>query len=242
MTKIIFLDDGGVLNDNALREPQWRDLVAQFFVPRYGGTKDDWKSANSFAFNKFIEKYEQTIKDSPLIEYNPFIKTLMDQWVNDMFKIVQINPPPSDERFKLTIEAEAWITPRVKSTYPGMIPTIFELKARGYTLCTASGESSWTLKGYLTGMGVIECFTRLYGPDLINTLKGSTVYYQRIVDDMKISPVDAVVIDDSSTQLKYAKEVGFTTVHVLNSNACEETSCDHHINKSREILDIIEQF
>ncbi len=35
----LFIDDGGVLNDNALRGPQWQRLVAEFFVPALGGDR-----------------------------------------------------------------------------------------------------------------------------------------------------------------------------------------------------------
>jgi hypothetical protein len=43
------------------------------------------------------------------------------------------------------------------------------LYAAGYRMMTASGEVSLSLDGYLTGMGVRDCFERLYGPDLIDT-------------------------------------------------------------------------
>ena len=33
--RYVFLDDGGVINDNSLRAPQWRRLVGEFFVPRF---------------------------------------------------------------------------------------------------------------------------------------------------------------------------------------------------------------
>ncbi|NHJ01813.1 MAG: HAD family hydrolase [Candidatus Heimdallarchaeota archaeon] len=154
-------------------------------------------------------------------------------------RVVEINPPPQSERFQLCQEAEKWITPRIKSVYLGIIDLIFELKSRGYTLCTASGETSWTLRGYLTGMGVIDCFTHLYDPDLVNTAKWSKKYYQEIINDMNISPSDGIVVDDSSMHLSFAKKVGFLTVHVLNDSKCEESSCDYHINRSNELVDLL---
>ena len=239
MMKVIFLDDGGVMNDNKCREPQWRELLSEFFASRYGGAKDNWKSANKYAFDKFMDNYNRTTKENPLINYNAFLKKMMSKWVTDMFNFVKIDPPPRDERFQLSREVEEWVTPRVECAYPGIIDTIIDLKKRGYTLCTASGEVSWTLKGYLSGMEVIDCFTKFYGPDLINTLKGSTIFYQKIVNDMKISPEDAIVVDDSSTQLKFAKMLGISTIHVLNSLKCEESSCDFHIDRSSELLDLM---
>ena len=43
----IFLDDGGVLNDNSRRAPQWQRLVGEFLTPRLGGTRLDWANANA---------------------------------------------------------------------------------------------------------------------------------------------------------------------------------------------------
>lgn len=34
---VLSLDDGGVMNDNARRAPQWRRLVGDFLIPRPGG-------------------------------------------------------------------------------------------------------------------------------------------------------------------------------------------------------------
>jgi hypothetical protein len=61
------------------------------------------------------------------------------------------------------------------------------LQACGYRLRTASGECSAELAGYLEGMGVRHCFQRLYGPDLVNTLKEGTDYYARIFADAGVS-------------------------------------------------------
>ena len=242
MVKVIFLDDGGVMNDNNLRTPQWRELIAQYFSPRYGGTIDIWKMANKYAFTRLMDRYEQIIRETPLIDFNKFWEEEMSQWITEMFTIAEINPPPVNQRYKIGQEVEKWITPRVKSAFPGIVDAIISLENQGYTLCTASGEVSWSLKGYLTGMGVIECFTKLYGPDLINTLKGSLVYYKNILNDMKILPEDAIIVDDSATQIKFAKELGINTIHVLNSLKCEKLSCDYHINRPGELVDLMDNF
>ncbi len=239
MVKVIFLDDGGVMNDNQIRGGQWQELVAQFFIPRFGGMKAEWKSANRYALIRFMEKYERIMHKTPLLDFNPFLETMMDRWLTDMCKKVKINPPPHSERFQLVQEAEKWITPRVKSAYPGIIEIIKTLKRRGYTLCTASGEASWTLKGYLSGMGIIDCFTNLYGPDLINTAKRSSKYYQKIINDMNISPSDGIIVDDSSMQLAFAHKLGMITIHILHDSKCEESSCDYHIRYPNELLDLI---
>lgn len=42
----VFLDDGGVMNGNALRAPQWRRMVGEYFPSRLGGDVAAWAAAN----------------------------------------------------------------------------------------------------------------------------------------------------------------------------------------------------
>lgn len=44
--RVVFVDDGGVLNDNHLRAPQWRRLLGEYLVPRLGGTPEASATAN----------------------------------------------------------------------------------------------------------------------------------------------------------------------------------------------------
>ena len=53
----IFLDDGDVMNDNAVRGPQWRELIGEFFVPRLGGTSEAWAAANLATAGEVDERY-----------------------------------------------------------------------------------------------------------------------------------------------------------------------------------------
>ena len=49
----IFLDDGGVLNDNARRGPQWQRLIGEFMTTMpfgLGGTAEAWAEANPIVF------------------------------------------------------------------------------------------------------------------------------------------------------------------------------------------------
>ena len=45
--RAVFLDDGGVLNDNDCRAPEWRRLLGEYFAPRFGGTPQAWGEADA---------------------------------------------------------------------------------------------------------------------------------------------------------------------------------------------------
>lgn len=88
---------------------------------------------------------------------------------------------------------------------------------KGYTLHTASGESSTHLHNYLEGMGIRACFGTLYSPDLLGTLKERPAYYERLFADSGIAPSDALIGDASPRALAWAKEFGAMTV-LIGSN------------------------
>ena len=218
MSKIhaVFLDDGGVLNNNELRAPQWQELIAKYFVPRYGGDYNAWKQANWIAFENLMKSWEKAKKE-PEINFNVFWQKESELWINTMFHHVGVPPPPPHEQYNVAIKAEEWITPRVLAAFPGAIQTVRHLKKCGYLLYTASGGTSWQLRGYLTGMGIADYFEEFYGADLINTMKASSLYYKRMYRHAGISPEQALVVDDFPENVLRAQEVGATGVLVTTS-------------------------
>ncbi len=211
---VLLLDDGGVMNDNRLRRAQWQQRVGEFFVPLLGGTLAAWAEANRIVVTHLFEpaNWQARVRSAP--DYASFEHAYWLDWLAGMCRLVGITPPPAEECVELAEQAEAYITRRVRTAFPGAVEAIRELYARGYTLHTASGESSATLQGYLEGMGVRECFGRLYGPDLLNTLKETPAYYERLFADAQLTPGNVLVVDDSPRVLAWAREQGATTVLV----------------------------
>ena len=161
------------------------------------------------------------------------------EWLTKMFTLVQITPPPYNQRVKIAQEASEWITSRVRSTYPGVVDTIKFLNSKNIKICTSSGEVSWELRGYLKGMGVLDCFHKLFGPDIINRMKASSSYYERILENIQLHPSDAITVDDSAHFLSMASELGITTIHVDNHKNCNNKSCHYHISSLSDIKRII---
>lgn len=211
---IIFLDDGGVMNNNLLRSVQWPRLAGAFFSAQLGGEPADWAKANRISVAAISEPQSWQARILAAPDYASFEREYWCDWVSNMCLLVGIATPPEEACIELARQAEAHITSRVKSAYPGAIEAICELHTQGYTLHTASGESSLNLHGYLEGMGVRDYFGRLYGPDLLNTFKETPAYYERLFADAQIAPSDALIVDDSPRILAWARDLGATTVLV----------------------------
>jgi HAD superfamily hydrolase (TIGR01509 family) len=211
---VVFIDDGGVMSDNQRRAPQWRRLVAEFFPPLLGGAPDAWAQANLVVAEQLLNPVAWAARIRGAKSFVAVDEAYQIDWLRGMCALVGVPTPPAGECVALARQAIAFILPRVDAAMPGAADAVRALHAAGYTLHTASGESSFDLAGYLGGMGIRDLFGRLYGPDLIDTFKGEPAYYERIFADAAVSPGRALVVDDSPLTLRWAAGLGARTVLV----------------------------
>jgi HAD superfamily hydrolase (TIGR01509 family) len=141
-------------------------------------------------------------------DYAGFRRGLHLEWFKAMCAVVGVLRPPDEESWDLIQDVRTKIIRSIRADLPGAADAIRWLHSAGFTLHTASGEFSGDISGYLEGIGVRNCFRRLYGPDLIDTFKESPEFYVRIFRDAGIEPEDAVVIDDSPLALDWAHQAG----------------------------------
>ena len=212
---VLFIDDGGVMNDNAVRGPQWQRLVGEFFAPRLGGAPEAWAEANRVVATELWEEHTRSMCGRVDVDVPALLRVYRLAWVRGMCERVGVPSPPEEgECLELEARASAYVTRRVRAAFPGAVEAIRTLRAQGYELHTASGEDSLDLQGYLEGMGIRSCFGRLYGPDLVNALKEGSLYYTRIFADAGVAPADALVIDDNPLPLGWAARAGARTALV----------------------------
>lgn len=216
---VLFLDDGGVMNDNTRRGEQWRRLVGEYFAPRLGGSAAAWAAANGAWTDELFDPPNWSARLAASTSYEHFDYHYQLDWLAGMCRRVGVPLPAVSESYALAREAVTYITRRVHAAFPGVVEAIRQLYHDGYTLYTASGEPSWELDGYLDGMGVRDYFTRLYGPDLVDTFKTGPAYYERIFADAGIDPARALVIDDSEQAVGWARAAGDRAIQVVANPA-----------------------
>lgn len=215
---VVFLDDGGVMNDNRLRAPQWQRLIGEFFPPILGGTSEAWAEANRVVAGRLFAPKNWRPLLRAASDVADFYRRYHLAWLGGMCEQVGVAPPAEDDCLELADRAAIYVTRRVRAAFPGVVETIRLLHGAGYHLHTASGERSLELEGYLAGMGVRECFGRLYGPDLAQAAKDGPEYYERIFSDAGIAPTDALVVDDSHEAVGWARQAGARAVLVRAEN------------------------
>ena len=209
--RVVFLDDGGVLNDNERRAPEWRRLLGEYFAPRFGGTPQAWGDANMVVFGGIWADWERAKAGGAELGPDWFPKQ-DHRWLTGMFDGVGV-PWPTDIDGELR-RSRAHVMANIDCAYPDAAPAVRALRERGVLLHMASGGLSYELAPYLERMGVRDAFDRLYGVDLLGMHKTSRRYYERLAEDSGVAPADAIVVDSHAEPLEWADSVGFRTVHV----------------------------
>ena len=209
--RVVFLDDGGVLNDNERRAPEWRRLLGQFFSPRFGGTEEAWGAANMIVIRDIWNDWE--LAQTGGAELGPdWFPQQDERWLTGMFQRVGV-PVPAD--INGTVRAsQLHVMRNIDCAYPDAAPAMRTMHARGLALHLASGGQAWELEEYLRRMGAWELIGRPYGVDLIGASKTSRRYYDRIIEDSGVDPRSAIVVDSHAEPLEWADAAGFRAVHL----------------------------
>jgi len=210
MTITIFFDDGGVLNDNNIRGEQWKTLVGKYYFLRFGGEPEVWGEANA----KIIPSFFDLLRDGKdkFDDYQTFYNNFKKHMVLEMFKEAGKTIPKNTNLVEVYNSTREYVIPRVQSAIPGVIDSIKELSLKNFILYTATGAVSIEMKLYLEGMGIIKYFQEFYGPDLINTWKIDSEYYEAIFKHSKLDSAKAIFIEDNPRFLNSALEVGANVI------------------------------
>lgn len=214
MTQLtVFLDIGGVINDKDQQATQWQHLVGDCFVLLLGGSREGWIEANRLVTERLLEL--ESVQ--AMANFVRFYWTYQLNWVSGMCALQNMPIPSVGECMDLAYRANTWISRLVRAALPGAAQAVRLLCSQGYRLHTASGSCSIEVAGYLEGMGVRHCFSRLYGAELINAFKQGPQYYERIFADAGVRPTEALVVDDSAEAIRWATLVGAGTILVSTS-------------------------
>lgn len=244
MRPVIFLDDGGVLSDNAVRRREWRRLIGEFLSPRLGADPSAWAAANSVVFEHQWQRFEawqrENASSSEYVQFfdQPHEK---ERWISEMCEFVGVGPPTSSECEHWADRTQAYVRPRVRAAYPDTTQAVRDLAAQGYVLMTASSETSEELEGYLAGMGLREHFAPvLYGPDVVRALKHGLHFHSRIFVHAGVKPSDAVVVDDSLAIAERAYAAGAVAVLVVRDGTAPPDTPARVIRSLAELPPLVE--
>ena len=199
-----FLDDGGTVSDNDRRAPQYRAFLGEYLAPRLGGRPAQWSDANAAVIAGSMDAFDEFPLDGGYLAAR---RIHIIKWLRDMCDLVGVDSPADeDECAEFAIATHRHIWAQIECEIPGAADAIRQLNEMGYRLYMGSGTESIDLDATLRGMEVRELFIETYGTDLIDTWKGSRLYYDRVLAHAGVSPENALFVDDSNRCVSWAVE------------------------------------
>lgn len=206
--KHVFIDDGGVLNNNARRGKQWATVVGVYMANSLGGSEGEWREANLRVFPLVWSN----IQSQQISEFDAFYRKFCSDWLRAMTRAVGRGAEVTDARelYKpLSLEAGKLVDAAIEHA----ATCVGELSTRAH-LHMASGTASWELEAILTRMGIKDNFLTLYGPDVTNVNKIGPEFYSQIFAHAGLSPQECIVIESSEEACQWALQAGAQVVHV----------------------------
>ena len=208
--RVLFIDDGGVLNDNRLREPEWLRLLSEFMPIRLGGTSRQWIDANREVFHPLWSELQERI--SGYLSYREFRREYDLQWIKRMCAYVGVEAPVDDEAIAMSREAAIYIGKHAETEIEGAADAVRAIQKSGYVLHMASGTPSWELDAILSKMDIRQTFGELIGPDIIDHVKHGPDFYVRLFTHVDVEPSECLVIESSQECCYAAVEAGARSV------------------------------
>lgn len=240
----LFFDDGGVLNDNNIRGPQWQTFCGEFFCSKFGGDSKEWGEANRILMESLMDLSQHPWENPSYLkekygDYHTFLARFKSKWVTGMFTETGRPVPPQTEHVKIFDATTDYVWPKVRSAIPGIVESVKQLHSRGFVLYTSTGLVSEEIKMVLEGMGINNLFSGFYGPDLINTWKQSTDFFAFIFDEVKIDPSRAIVIEDCPNFIDNALKTG---AHAIQACVTGEFPAlyPHHVKDMHNLPSVID--
>lgn len=225
---VLFLDDGGVLNDNGLRGPEWLRLIGEFMPARMGGTAEQWASANQVVFPQVWGDLQRRLPE--FASHQQFQRVYATSWMSGMCAYLGLTPPPDDDAEALHMELAIHIGERANSAIPGAAEAVLSLHRAGFRLYTASGTPSWELRGIMAKMGIAETLSGLYGPDIVDHVKYGPAFYRKIFAHVGVPSRRALVIDSDSESCLWAFEAGAHAVWIDPDGRGDQTTLERLVH------------
>ena len=210
--RAVFIDDGGVLNDNRVRGCEYRALIGEFMSARFGGSAQQWAEANGRTFSPLWADLQSRITD--FTTHEAYQREYELLWIHRMCCSMGVPTPPDDMAMTTAREAHLYAGRHARTEVDGATACIWKIFHAGYSLYTASGTPSWELREILGRMGVYAAFSDVYGPDLVDHVKYGVAFYDRIFAKAGLSPRECLVIESSQESCLWAMEAGATAVWV----------------------------
>lgn len=209
----VFLDFEGTLNDT---QASGR-LYARDFVATVGRAHKvepgRWFGAIVQSLTD-LRAFQDAAAAAPWPGYDAHRRRELLVWIRSLYGAAGVPIADDDDQaYQVARELELAIPVRF-APLPGAAETVRALADRGLRLYIASGANSRYVSRCLSGAGLLELFSGVYGPDNLDTLKSDALFFRLAFAAAMCRPERCLVVDDSPGPVCWARELGATAVYL----------------------------
>ncbi len=126
----------------------------------------------------------------------------------------EVTPAHSDEMFRYFLAYYAEHLCVGSTLYPGLVPALDALEARGFTLAVCTNKVEGLSRRLLAALGVEGRFAAICGRDTFPWFKPDPRHLTMTIEQAGGDPDRAVMVGDSRTDIATAKAAGIPVVAV----------------------------
>lgn len=128
--------------------------------------------------------------------------------------------------------------------YDGVTDTLVELKKLGYRLALCTNKPQAPTENILQALGLNDFFEVVLGGDQLETKKPNPDMLHWVLDQMKLTAENAIMVGDSPNDIDAAKNANMRNIAVsygYRKVSIEEMAADITIDRFPEILPLLDQ-
>ncbi len=207
---VLFLDFDDTVSDAKRHGHQYVAELGYILARDFGGEPDDWIPAVGLELSCLMDRYTEEWSYKPVTGFTEWVKRERVAAADSVLAAVgkQFTPEDYPQRSHYFSNVQFDALTGTNAVFAGVYESLSQLAVRGIRMNMASSQESEYLRASLIGAGIEQFIEMKFGPDLIDCPKEGTEYYLRLFDECKISPRQAIVIDDQPQCLDWAEEVG----------------------------------
>ncbi len=209
---IVLLDFDDTLSEYSRFNLRYIETMATLLTNEFGGSHDIWFSSTAKMALAIEADYSARFVGQPLNGYNRWREHANHLAAIMLFEWAGFLPPPDSVHAVRSLHETA--VAASTALFPGMAETVNTIHRAGIPLCMASGNDSRHINLAISRQEIARCFSRLYGPDLVNCAKEGPEYYSLIASDQQVEPRDFLVVDNDPIALEWAQASGMNVLHV----------------------------